>query len=58
MLALLRDPAIYALLAALCGAIGIELPEALWTHILEAVAAVLAVAGIVRGMVRARSSTP
>ena len=51
MLAILRNPAILAALAALVGAIGGEFtPDLLVTHTLEAISAIIAILGIIFGV--------
>ncbi|MEX3929758.1 hypothetical protein AB4Y36_38105 [Paraburkholderia sp. BR10936] len=50
----MKNPAVYALVAALLAAIGVVLPDALWVHVDEAIAALVAIIGLfVAGKTRA-----
>jgi hypothetical protein len=49
----LREPGVEASLAALLAAVGIEVPDIFATHVLEILAALVAILGIVLGIAQA-----
>jgi len=54
MLAAFKSPAVLGCLAAFFAAIGIEVNHETTTHVLEILAAVIALIGVVRGVMAAR----
>jgi len=43
----LASPAFWASLGVIIGALGLELPQALWTHVAELIAAASGIVGVV-----------
>lgn len=56
LLTLLRNPSIYAAIAALLAALGIDIPDVLWDHIVAAAGAIVAIVSIVFGITGSRKS--
>jgi len=46
-MASITSPAFWASLGVIIGALGLELPQALWTHVAELVAAAAGVVGLI-----------
>jgi len=53
MFTFLRNPAFWSSIAAVLAALGVEVPQALLTHILELLAILSGIVGIVRAMLDA-----